>query len=119
MSDKVIGNYLRIHRRKFGLSQRELGRLIGYRNEFPVSRHERNLSVPPLLVALAYEIVFQVPVAAIFAGFQTTVAAMVATNLEEFTNRLQSTSTNRRVSKETMLKLQWLAERQKTQQSPE
>lgn len=110
MSGRVIGNYLRTHRRKSGLSQRELGILLGYQNQHQVSRHERSKSAPPLLAALAYEIVFQVPVAQLFPGFQSAVAHSVARNLREFKKSLED-GTSRQLSKASLQKLQWLAER--------
>src|SRR2546425_6225186 len=41
MKDQTVGNYLRTHRKRAGMSQRELGLLIGYEHEGQVSRHER------------------------------------------------------------------------------
>jgi DNA-binding XRE family transcriptional regulator len=111
MTNNVVGNYLRAHRRRCGLSQRDLGLLAGYRNEWQVSRHERSKTVPPLLVALAYEIVFQVPVAELFAGFQSAVNEAVVRNLEELMVDLESRIKERRRSKVIPQKLQWLTER--------
>ena len=86
MSKDVQGNYIRTHRRKCRLSQQELGVLIGYGwndRGSAVSRHERSNLAPPLLVALAYEIVFKVPVSRVFTGFHSAVAESVARNVEE------------------------------------
>ena len=63
-----LPNYVRMHRRKAGFTQRELGVILGYGYESPVSRHERFRSLPPLPVAIGYEIVFRVPISEIFAG---------------------------------------------------
>jgi|SRR5665213_2018042 len=111
MSNKVVGNYLRAHRRRRGLSQRDLGHLAGYKNAWQVSRHERSKTVPPLLVALAYEMVFQVPVAELFAGFHSAVSDAVARNLEELKADLESRSGGRREAKIISQKLKWLTER--------
>ena len=111
MSTNVAGNYLRAHRRRLGLSQRDLGLLAGYNNEWQVSRHERSKTVPPLLVALAYEVIFQVPVAELFAGFQSTVTDAVARNLDELKVDLESPARGRRRAKVTSQTLQWLTER--------
>ena len=83
MAKEVVGNYIRAHRRRLKLSQLELGRLVGYNYGSVVGRHERSSAAPPLLVALAYEIVFDVPVAQLFTGFHATVMQAVARNLEE------------------------------------
>ena len=112
MSNNVSGNYLRVHRRRCGLSQRDLGLLAGYKNEWQVSRHERSKTVPPLLVALAYEIVFQVPVAQLFAGFRKAVDDAVARNLEELKADLENRRAERQRARALQQKLQWLTDRQ-------
>jgi DNA-binding XRE family transcriptional regulator len=111
MSNQIVGNYLKIHRRRCGLSQRELGSLVGYESEGQVRRHEHSKTTPPLLIALAYEVVFQVPVSEIFVGFQSTVARVVETNLYEFRRDLQRRSAGRRLGGAALLKSQWLTER--------
>jgi DNA-binding XRE family transcriptional regulator len=110
MSKDVQGNYIRTHRRKCDLSQRDLGVLIGYGWEdrgSAVSRHERSNSAPPLLIALAYEVVFKVPVAEIFAGFHAAVAGLVARNLEELKAEWQNQGEARRIL--SAEKLEWLS----------
>ena len=111
MSNTVVGNYLRAHRRRRGLSQRDLGLLAGYNNAWQVSRHERSKTAPPLLVALAYGVIFRVPVAELFAGFQSAVTDSVARNLEELKADLESPTRGRRRAKVTSQTLQWLTER--------
>ncbi len=106
----MTGNYLRAQRRKSGLTQRELGKLLGYQNKGPVPRHEQSRSVPPLLTALAYESVFLVPVSSIFAGFHTSVFANIEKNLREFEADLDRTIHDR-ASAQTQQKRQWLKER--------
>ena len=83
MTKSVAGNYIRAHRRRYGLTQRELGILVGYTDGFAVGRHERSSAAPPLVVALAYEIVFEIPTANLFAGFRSVVAQSVARNKQE------------------------------------
>jgi len=83
MTKNVVGNYIRAHRRRLGLTQRELGVLVGYRDGFAVGRHERSSSAPPLIVALAYEALFDIPTAKIFSGFYTAVARSVERNQED------------------------------------
>jgi DNA-binding XRE family transcriptional regulator len=87
---EVIGNYLRAHRRRSGLSQRELGILVGYGHGHVVSKHERSTSAPPLLIALAYEIVFEVPVGQLFTGFRSVVMESVARNMQDLKADLES-----------------------------
>jgi DNA-binding XRE family transcriptional regulator len=103
MTKEVIGNYLRAHRRRCGLSQRELGILVGYGHTHAISKHELSKSVPPLLVALAYEIVFEIPVGQLFTGFRSVVTQSVARNIQDLKADVQNK--RRRSSPE---RTQWL-----------
>jgi DNA-binding XRE family transcriptional regulator len=111
MKSQPLGNYLRVHRRKIGLSQRELGLLLGYRNAWQVSRHERSKSAPPLLTALAYEAVFQVPVSAIFAGMNVPVLAVVEKELKTLEERLKAATPKGANARVAAQKLKWLEAR--------
>jgi DNA-binding XRE family transcriptional regulator len=106
MTNEVAGNYLRTHRRRCGLSQEELAALVGYKNWNAVGRHERSQDIPPFLVALAYEIVFEVPVAQLFPGFYSAVRDSVAQNLRELKGNMAGESGDRRRSNPE--KTQWL-----------
>lgn len=109
--NEPLANYVRIHRRRVGLSQRELGRLLGYKDEGPVSRHERFHSLPPLLIALGYEIVFQAPVSEIFPGLTHTVELVVEKQLAELENELQGRCASGPGAAAVARKLEWLSER--------
>ena len=106
MTNEVMGNYLRTQRHRRGLSQREIGSLVGCQHGQTVGKHERSKSAPSLLVALAYEVVFEVPVGQLFTGFRSVVAQAVASNLEDL--RAQLEAKKEKLSPE---KLQWLMER--------
>jgi hypothetical protein len=80
--------------------------LVGYGHGHVVSKHERSKSAPPLLIALAYEIVFEIPVGQLFTGFRSVVAESVARNMQDLKVALQKT--RRRSSPE---KTQWLMDR--------
>ncbi len=99
-----MGNYLRAHRRRCGLSQRELGILVGYGHGHAISRHERSKVAPPLIIALAYEIVFEIPVGQLFRGFRSVVRESVARNVADLKAELK---TGR--SKSSPERTQWLA----------
>ena len=101
-----MGNYIRAHRRRCGLSQKELGILVGYGHGYAIGRHERSKTAPPLVVALAYEIIFEIPVAQLFTGFHAVVAQSVARNLQELKADLKTQSEVRRRS--NVEKKQWL-----------
>ena len=110
MSHRILGNYVRVHRKKAGLSQRELARLLGYNREFQISRHEQSHTVPPLLVALAYQEVFQVPISAIFTGIHQTVAQIVVRNKAELEKELLDSKATGRSVEKIAQKLKWLQE---------
>jgi DNA-binding XRE family transcriptional regulator len=82
-------NYLRVHRKKAGLSQRELGLILGYGGKNSIYRHESFNSVPPLLMAFAYEILFQEPLSELFPGLRETVDDAVEQSLLKFGRSLQ------------------------------
>jgi DNA-binding XRE family transcriptional regulator len=106
--DNTINNYLRVHRRKAGLSQHELGQLIGYHRSWQISRHERSETLPPLLIALAYEAVFGVAVSAIFVELHATVSQTVEQRLAEFEGELRGSHGTRG---EMTRKMRWLKQR--------
>lgn len=114
MTDRLT-NYLRTHRKKTGLSQRDLGRILGYQDEGPISRHERFHAQPPLLIALGYEIVFRIPISEIFAGLRDAVEQDIEERLSELERGLQETSGKGRHATGTARKLEWLSERKSSE----
>lgn len=113
--DQRLANYLRMHRRNVGLTQRELGHILGHCNEGPVSRHERFRATPSLAVALGYEVVFRVPVSEIFAGLRDEVEEEVEEKLVELEEQLGQRSTKDRNANVTARKLIWLCERRNSE----
>lgn len=63
-----LASRVRLHRRKSGLSQKELAFIIGTLGPVGVSRHERSTALPRFLIAVGYEVVFHVPLAELFPG---------------------------------------------------
>ena len=110
-----MGNYIRTHRKRAGLSQCELGHLLGYPSKAAVARHERSSRLPPLLIALAYEVVFDTPVSEIFAGLHETVQLAVKNRLVELEGRLHETKGGLRAV-EVAQKLAWLNQRRSSSQ---
>lgn len=111
MKNQVLGNDLRTHRKRSGLTQRELGLFLGYEDEGAVSRHERSKTVPPLIAALAYEVIFRVPVSALFPGLHAQVTRTMEGNLAAFEEDLQQRNGKGRGANETAQKLIWLTQR--------
>src|SRR5580692_749904 len=89
MTTRYRRNHLRKHRRNSGLSQREVGGLIGYGSQWQVSRHELAQTDPPLGAALAYEIVFRIPVSTLFTDSYADAIQKIEARLAELESRLQ------------------------------
>lgn len=109
---RVSGNYLKRHRKTAGLSQRELARILGYRHQGQISRHERSHTVPPLSNALGYEVIFRVPLSTMFAGLHGVIAKAVEANLTTLEDDLQHVREGGGPgAKSATEKLKWLAAR--------
>src|SRR4051812_39634067 len=104
-------NYLRVNRRGAGLTLEELGRIIGYTNQGPVARHERFQSVPPFLIALGYEILFQEPAGTIFIGLKKAMQFGIEERLAEFEESLLARIEDGVDSPLLNQKLKWIAQR--------
>jgi DNA-binding XRE family transcriptional regulator len=111
MVDKTPHSYLRTHRRQSGLTQRELATILGHITEGQVSRHELGDNIPPLAVALGYEIIFGVSVSQIFPGVHATVARAIEARLSDMEQVLQQKSAKGRDANAIARKLEWICER--------
>lgn len=105
-----MATYLRSHRLKSGLTQREVSELIGLIAHHQVSNHERSV-VPSLMVALSYHVVFAVPVTELFPGLYATVRLNVEERLTELEKKLQDSTAKGRKAQAVAQKLEWLWER--------
>ena len=65
---RKLPHYLRIERRRAGLSQTDIGALLGVRTGSKISRYEHGRRLPPLKTALAYEAILGKPIAELFGG---------------------------------------------------
>lgn len=112
-NENRLVNYVRAHRKRAGLSQLELAVILGYRNEGVISRHELFRSVPPLLMALGYEVVFQTSVSELFPGLRDTVEKAIENSLAEFESALRKQKNQAPRSQVPVItrKLEWLNER--------
>ena len=110
----AFANDIRIHRRRTGLSQRDIGEVLGYLSEGPIARHEDGRRLPPLKVAIGYELIFRIPVSEIFPGLREEVGGAVEKRLAQLEERLGEHSAKDRNAMAIARKLTWLYER-KTQ----
>lgn len=65
--------YLRTHRRLWGLTQTELAALLGCRSATHISRIERGKRAPRIEVALACEVLFNIPAPEMFPNLREQV----------------------------------------------
>jgi len=112
-----VGNYLRTRRKKAGLSQREMGKLLGYADEGAVSRHERSKTAPPLSIAIAYEIIFQNHISELYPGVTETMKPTIEQRLLDFEKELQEKNANGGCTRRMAQKLAWLSERRNSKHS--
>jgi transcriptional regulator with XRE-family HTH domain len=92
---KPLANNLREHRKKSGLSQREIGSLVGALGACAVSRHERFNSSLSLRTALAYAAVFRIPINDLFPGERESVTSRVEQRIDELEESLKRPAAKR------------------------
>jgi transcriptional regulator with XRE-family HTH domain len=83
MTSTSVGTYLRFLRRQSGLSQHDLAMILGGVSVSQVSRHEQSRSLPGILTAFGYQVVFQQPASDIFPGLYHSVEIAVEHRLLE------------------------------------
>jgi DNA-binding XRE family transcriptional regulator len=117
MNKSRLASYLRSHRKRSGLTQKELAALVGYPDEAQVSRHERLCCTPPLLIALGYEAVFRAPVSELFPGVYESLVASIEERLKALEQALHESTAKGRKAAAIARKLEWMWERQNLAQS--
>ena len=87
-----LQNYLKMHRKRTGLYQEHVSRLLGGRTETIVVRHERGQRIPTLKAAIGYAVIYGVSVDELFAGFKEEIESNVreraATLIDKIENEL-------------------------------
>ena len=84
--------YLRSLRSKSGLTQRELASILGLVAGVTVSRHEGESTLPILLVAFGYQVIFRTPIEQLFPGVYEVVRQNIEDRLSEFEAELQQSA---------------------------
>lgn len=113
MKYKSGRNYLKTFRLRAGLTQDEVGELLGYTDGGEVSHHELSKGAPALEVALAYEIVLRAPISVLFAGMRGDVERDTEARLRNLETSLGHRSGKDHDAKITAHKLMWLSRRTK------
>ncbi len=84
--------YLRTHRRKWGLSQKDLARLIGTIGCAQLSRYENSKRAPKIEVALACQVIFGVIPSIMFLDTYASVEEEVMRNMARMDEALSNTT---------------------------
>jgi len=84
-----------MHRKRSALSQIEVAYLLGTQSAAKVCRYERFVREPGLQTALAYEVVFGVPVSVLFAGLFEQTERDVTSRARALEKTQQFTTTRR------------------------
>ncbi len=77
MQKPKLPNQLVVYRRRMGLPQRLVSRLLGHQGASVLSRYERGRLLPTLEMALRLEIIYRVPVAFLFPTLYETLRANI------------------------------------------
>jgi transcriptional regulator with XRE-family HTH domain len=113
MKSEFPQNYIKMFRLKSGLSQQDIANIIEYKDSGEVSRHERAETIPGLAGALAYEVIFHVPISKLFAGMYEVVEHDIESRLSELELSLERRGSDEPGANLTAHKLVWLNERKK------
>lgn len=84
--------YLRTHRRNWGLTQKELARLVGTASSVQISRYENGKRAPRIEVALACQVIFGVPPSIMFPDTFALVEDEVMRNIYRSDQALSNTT---------------------------
>lgn len=90
-----LDNYLRMYRRRAGLSQDEMAFILGAKEGTKVSRYERFARTPTLETAYAYEVVFQETANALFGGIYDKVERRTLKRIRTLVARLEHEGSSR------------------------
>lgn len=106
-----MGSAVRYHRRKSGLTQRDIAEVLATISDKQVAKHEHARSLPSLLSAIGYQIIFRVSIAELFPDIYETVRQSVEERLAALERRLQDNTATGGKAEVIARKLIWLEER--------
>ena len=88
MTSSKLPNYLRVYRKRLGLSQNEVAFLLGWRNASQPSRYEHFSRMPNLRTVLALSVILRVSVRELFLGEYQKVENEVCRQAQRLVARL-------------------------------
>ena len=110
-------SYLRSHRKRSGLTLKEVAHLLGYAHGGEISRHERLSSLPPFKVALQYEALYRAPISILFPGLFEEAKREVEGKLAALIVRCHQSTAGGREGSMIARKLEWAWERENQEHS--
>jgi transcriptional regulator with XRE-family HTH domain len=114
---KRLDNYLRSYRKRSGLTQSEVGFLLGRKHGAQISRYEKRRRLPPLQIALALEALLGIPVSQLFAGIHEGANDDVRKRMLTLRSQLQAKTAKGSEALTSAHKLRWLAAREDAEAS--
>jgi transcriptional regulator with XRE-family HTH domain len=84
--------------------------LLGRKNSAQLSRYEKRHTLPPLRTALAFEAIFQTPLAELFAGLRESVGQEISERIEKLDAEFQVPSDSKRQRRLNARKHCWIVE---------
>ena len=103
MATHKLPNYLRLYRKRLGLSQNEVAFLLGCCDASQPSRYEHFSRIPTLRTALALAVIFQVSVCELFSGEYQKVENAVCRQAQRLEARLATESPDRPTARKLAL----------------
>jgi transcriptional regulator with XRE-family HTH domain len=114
MPTQKLENYLRMYRKRSGLTQQDMAYLLGFEDKSQVSRYEKRKRVPPLGMALACEAALGIPVGVLFAGIREAAGKQIRRRFLALRSRLEKRNASghtKSEARQTARKIEWLASR--------
>jgi len=103
MNQRRLLNYLRSHRLRWGLSQKELAYLLGWDRPDVISRIEKKHRPPTLPLAMACFILFGTPAPLLFPDMSANIEAFVMARVWEMYEKIQGDPSRRTKKKLDLL----------------
>ena len=103
MASQKLPNYIRVHRKRFGLSLSEVAFLLGWRGASQPSRYEHFSRRPGLRTALALAAILRVSVYELFSGECEKVENAVCRQAQRLEARLTTRTPDRRTARKLAL----------------
>ena len=111
MTRSEVHNSLKKCRKKSGLTQAEVGFLLGQKGAADISRYEQRHSTPNLPTLFAYSSIFGVLPDVLFTGIQQRSTALTTRRIRELLTTLRDNAQQHPRADTNQRKVAWLAER--------